>query len=88
MRTTLTLEKDVAIALEKLQQKRASSFKEVVNEALRQGIRMMNAPGKPRKPFRTLPLDLGKPLFNSPEELKALIAQIDEDEDLQKLGLK
>ena len=88
MRTTLTLEKDVAVALERLQQKRDASFKDVVNEALRQGIRMMNAPGKLRKPFRTVPLDLGKPLFNSPEELKALIAQIDEDEDLRKLGLK
>jgi hypothetical protein len=88
MRTTLTLEKDVAVALEKLRQKRDSSFKDVVNEALRQGIRVMNTPGKPRAPFRTVPLDLGKPLFNSPEELKALIAQIDEEDDLQKLGLK
>lgn len=88
MRTTLTLEKDVAIALEKLQQKRDSSFKDVVNEALRQGIKVLSVPGKPRQPFRTIPLDLGKPFFNSAEELKALIAQADEDEDLRKLGLK
>jgi hypothetical protein len=87
MRTTLTLEKDVAVALERLQQKRDSTFKDVVNEALRQGIKAMNAPGKSRKPFRTRGMDLGRPLFTTPQELKKLIADMDDEYDRKKLGL-
>jgi hypothetical protein len=87
MRTTLTLEKDVAIALEKLQQKRDSSFKDVVNQALRQGIKAMNASDKPRKPFQTKGVDLGAPLFKTPQELKKLIAEMDDEYDRKKLGL-
>jgi predicted transcriptional regulator len=38
MRTTLTLDEDVAARLTELQKKRGVSFKEVVNQTLRQGL--------------------------------------------------
>jgi hypothetical protein len=38
MRTTLTLDEDVAARLVELQRQRGVSFKEVVNQTLRQGL--------------------------------------------------
>lgn len=65
MRTTLTLDKDVAVALERLRRARKASLKAVVNEALRQGLGRMTAPpAAPRKPFRTRTLNLGRCLGN------------------------
>ena len=48
MRTTLTLDKDVAVALERLRKARKASLKAVVNEALRQGLARMAAPPRHR----------------------------------------
>jgi hypothetical protein len=64
MRTTLTLNDDVSIQLERLRRARDLSFKELVNEALRRGLRDMNAPSKKREPFRTKAFHMGKPLIN------------------------
>ena len=61
MRTTLTLEKDVAAALERLRKRRRTSLKRLVNEALREGLgRMRAAPLAPRALVRTQPLSLGR----------------------------
>ncbi len=43
MRTTLTLDEDVAIALERIRRRESLTFKGVVNEALRRGLRLMDA---------------------------------------------
>ncbi len=53
MRTTLTLDDDVAVQVERLRRERDASLKDVVNEALRRGLREMKK--RPRKPgrFRT-----------------------------------
>jgi hypothetical protein len=59
MRTTLTLDDDVAAALERLRESRDQSFKELVNEALRLGLQTLASPSKPREPFRTKVVDLG-----------------------------
>jgi len=88
MRTTLTLDDDNTVRLERLRKKRDASLKEIVNDAIRHGLDALEVPPKKREPFKTRALDLGKPLFNSPVELKELIAQIGEDEDLRKPGLK
>jgi len=52
MRTTLTLDDDVARALKSLAHQRGSSFKTVVNETLRKGLSTGDKPGAPREPFR------------------------------------
>jgi hypothetical protein len=59
MRTTLTLDDDVAATLERLRRARERSLKDLVNEALRLGLRQMSAPPKRSKPFHTLAVDLG-----------------------------
>ena len=64
MRTTLTIDEDVAVQLERLRRAREASLTDVVNEALRRGLREMSAPQKKRKPFRTQASHMGKPLIN------------------------
>ena len=59
MRTTLTLDDDVVAALERLRKTRGASLKDLVNEALRRGLKEMNARPKPREPFRTQAVTLG-----------------------------
>ena len=44
MKITLSLEKDVAIALERLRKARKASMKDLVNEALRRGLGQMVSP--------------------------------------------
>ena len=60
MRTTLTLDDDVSAALERLRRTRKASLKRLVNEALREGLKKMRARPKPREPFRTQPVTLGR----------------------------
>ena len=60
MRTTLTLDDDVAAALERLRKSRRTSLKDLVNEALREGPKHMRARPKRRKPFRTQAVALGR----------------------------
>lgn len=49
MRTTLTLDDDVAALLSRLQKTQKKSFKGLVNEALRQGHKQMMAVASRRK---------------------------------------
>lgn len=53
MRTTLTLDDDVAVQIERLRRERNASLKDVVNEALRRGLKDINSRPKTRKRFRT-----------------------------------
>jgi metal-responsive CopG/Arc/MetJ family transcriptional regulator len=59
MRTTLTLNDDVVAALERLRKSRGASLKELVNEALRRGLKEMSVRPKRREPFRTQAVALG-----------------------------
>jgi hypothetical protein len=67
VRTTLTLDDDVAKMLEKEVRRTGDSFKEVVNETLRLGLAA--AKQQPRKPFVVKPWNLGLPPFEKVEEL-------------------
>lgn len=60
MRTTLTLDRDVAAEIERLRRKGNESLKAIVNEALRRGLRQMTAPPTRREPFVTDAVDLGR----------------------------
>jgi hypothetical protein len=59
MRTTITLEDDVAASLKRLEKRRGIKFKALVNQVLREGIKYMTAPAKKRSVFRTRSVDLG-----------------------------
>jgi hypothetical protein len=60
MRTTLTLDDDVAALLERQRKERNASWKDLVNEALRRGLQEMAAPAKQRAVFRTRSVALGR----------------------------
>jgi hypothetical protein len=60
MRTTLTLDDDVAASLERLRRARDASLKDVVNEALRRGLSELTARPKRREPCRTQSVELGR----------------------------
>ncbi len=53
MRTTLSLDDDVAALLEKVRKAKDASLKEVVNTALREGLAHMVKPPMSRKKFHT-----------------------------------
>ena len=59
MRTTLTVDDDVAAILQRLRKSREMSLKELINEALRRGLGEMTSPIKPRRGVRTRPVSLG-----------------------------
>ena len=52
MRTTLTLDDDVAMKLRELAHRRRLPFKEVVNSVLRRGLAAQEGRGELRQPFR------------------------------------
>lgn len=56
MRTTLTLDDDVAAKLRSESRKSGKSFREIVNEFLRRGLNSREA--KPVKPFRVVTRNL------------------------------
>lgn len=58
MRTTLTLDTDVAERLRARMAERKCSLKEAVNEIMRQGLRA-GSPAPPPPPFRVVPHDCG-----------------------------
>ena len=74
MRTTLTLDADVAALLRRMQQTHALSFKVIVNEALRQGLRQMATPSGPSVRYRTPTVDLGRCLTGSLDDVAEVLA--------------
>jgi hypothetical protein len=74
MRTTLSVDDDVAILLERIQKERGATFKQIVNDALRQGLERMSSP-TPRKPFRTQAVALGKCYFPNLDNTWEVLAQ-------------
>jgi hypothetical protein len=59
MRTTLTLDGDVAATLQRLRKSSNSGLKDLINDALRRGLNDMSAHPKRIQPFRTKSLPLG-----------------------------
>ena len=62
MRTTLSLDDDVAILLERVRKAKDATLKQVVNEALREGLLRIGSPSE-APAFHTRPVDLGNCYF-------------------------
>jgi hypothetical protein len=77
MRTTLTIDDDVAAMLERLRREREISLKDLINEALRRGLLDMHAPVKRRKPYRTPSVDLGTPRIPNIDNVAEVLAVIE-----------
>jgi len=68
VRTTLTLDEDVAALLNKEVRKSGEPFKQIVNRFLRVGLMASKQPA--RKPFKVTPINLGLPRdFDKVEDL-------------------
>jgi hypothetical protein len=73
MRTTLTLDEDVAASLRQMQAARGMSFKEAVNTALREGLQQLDAP-RARKVYHTRPSSLGRCLLPNVDDVSEVLA--------------
>jgi hypothetical protein len=82
MRTTLTIDDDVAAALEQIRKTRKLSFKALVNDALRQGLKEMSRPPRKVKPYKTKSVSLGRCLVGSLDDISEALA-IAEGEDFR-----
>ena len=65
MRTTLTIDEDIAVRIRDLRRRSGQSLKQVINRLLREGLR--SSPRTPdAKPYRTTPHRLGlRPGFDA-----------------------
>jgi hypothetical protein len=77
MRTTITIDDDVASRLERL--KKTRPFKDLVNEALREGLdQMERRRSAPPEPYVIVPV-MGKPRRTDLDNVAELIAELDGD---------
>jgi hypothetical protein len=67
VRTTLTIDDDVAALVHKEMRKTGDPLKQVVNRAIRLGLNGAKQPA--RKPFKVKPINLGLPHYDKVEEL-------------------
>jgi hypothetical protein len=75
MRTTLSLDPDVAAMLKKAVAAGKKSFKDVVNGALRVGLAAIDQPAKPKKRFVQRSASYGP--VPSPQEIKDTLLKED-----------
>jgi Ribbon-helix-helix protein, copG family len=84
MRTTVTLDADVAARLRQTARERGISFKEALNSAVRAGL----AAGRTATPYRTPSRSLGlRPGINLDKALQ-LASEIEDAEMVRKLELR
>jgi hypothetical protein len=78
MRTTLTLEDDVAAALKRVMRRRRGTLKAVVNEALRQGLERLERPAEPAgTAYRVEPWNLGGSLVGSLDNVEEVLSRVE-----------
>jgi hypothetical protein len=78
MRTTLTIDDDVAVRLERLRAERRAGLKAVVNEVLRAGLDATEAARRggddDRAPYRIRPEQLGAPRLPNLDDVAEVLA--------------
>ncbi|MBI2061679.1 MAG: hypothetical protein HYT87_18215 [Nitrospirae bacterium] len=74
MRKTLILAGDVAAKLHRIQKSRKASFKDVVNEVLREGLKHLSEPKLNRIPYRTESASLVRCLIEGIDDVSEAIA--------------
>ena len=79
MRTTLTLEPDVALALERLRKGKRLSLKQAVNDALRKGLIPPKKSETARKRFRTRAVDHGRPLTGNFDDIAGVLSVLEDE---------
>jgi hypothetical protein len=78
MRTTLTLEDDVARRLERYRESSGESLKAIVNRALRAGFDAIESKGSSRRrPYRTRPHDPGSVRLPDVDDVAGVLAAVE-----------
>ncbi len=75
MRTTLTLDPDVAAQLKRAMRSRGNSLKDTVNEALRVGLALLATTPPAAAAFTVEPLDLGPSLVGSLDNIEEVLSR-------------
>jgi hypothetical protein len=75
MRTTLTIDDDVAVKLKAAARDRP--FRTVVNDVLRAGLAALEKRVPPRRPYRTRGFDLGPSLVGSLDNVEEVLSRAD-----------
>lgn len=84
MRTTVTLDPDVEILLREAQRETGTPFKQVLNNAVRDGLRGAGRAAKARKVFKQRTFDMGQPLVDL-TKANALAAELEDRELIAKM---
>jgi hypothetical protein len=74
MRTTLTIDEDVAVQLRRLRQGQNRGLKQIVNEALRRGLKQMTEAENPHGRYETTSVSLGRCLIGSIDDVAEALA--------------
>ena len=74
MRTTLTIEDDVAVQLQRLREQHKVSLKQAVNDLLRAGLAEAERRARPREPYRTPTVSLGRCLVGNVDNVADTLA--------------
>lgn len=77
MRTTLTLEKDVAALLARVARRRKAKLKDIVNAALRLGLEALARPADRPAPYRVKPWNLGGSLVGSLDNVEEVLSRVE-----------
>lgn len=81
MRTTLTLDDDVTVELQRLQAARKEGFKQTVNAVLRAGIAALHERRPRARPrYRTEPVSLGPPRVRNVDDISEVLAVAEGDD--------
>ena len=79
MRTTLTIDDDVAASLARLQKAQRTSFRKLVNDVLRRGLQQISARTPPRKRHATVAVDLGRCRLGNLDDVAEALAVAEGD---------
>jgi hypothetical protein len=74
MRTTLTLDDDVAAQIERLRNQRRLVLNELVNQALRLGLDGLERQSEPAERYRTPGVNVGRCLLPDLDDVAAVLA--------------
>ena len=87
MRTTLTIDDDLMRELKQKANETGSPIKEVVNKALRTGLKEIDKP-KPSKPYKCKTFSLGYPPRADLDHALDLAEKLEAEEIARKLSLR
>ena len=79
MRTTITIEDNILDKAKSVAASLHTSFRKVINEALRAGLKKIEAPAR-RIPYRTKPHEMGVKQGMNLDNIQELLAQVEQED--------